>query len=57
MIKMDELEIPSFFIIMLSIRMRNIKNLFSFFSTKTYAVGTQKNRLNERVLLRTLNIC
>ena len=37
---MDEVEIPSFSIIMLSNRMRNIKNLFSYFSTKTYAVGT-----------------
>ena len=26
---------------------------FSYFSTKTYVVGTQKNRLNERVLLST----
>ena len=24
---------------------------FSYFSTKTYVVGTQKNRLNETVLL------
>ena len=29
----------------------------SYFSTKTYVVGTQKNRLNETVLLRTQNIC
>ena len=28
-----------------------MKNLFSYFSTKTYVVGTQKNRLNETVLL------
>ena len=26
-------------------------NYFSYFSTKTYVVGTQKNRLNEKVLL------
>ena len=26
---------------------------FSYFSTKTYVVGTQKNRLNETVLLST----
>ena len=26
------------------------KNQFSHFSTKTYVVGTQKNRLNETVL-------
>ena len=24
------------------------KKLFSYFSTKTYVVGTQKNRLNEK---------
>ena len=29
---------------------------FSYFSTKTYVVGTQKNRLNETVLLSTQNI-
>ena len=29
------------------------ENLFSYFSTKTYVVGTQKNRLNETVLLST----
>ena len=33
------------------------KNNFSYFSTKTYVVGTQKNRLNETVLLSTQNIC
>ena len=32
------------------------KKLFSYFSTKTYVVGTQKNRLNETVLLSTQNI-
>ena len=26
-----------------------IENYFSYFSTKTYIVGTQKNRLNEKV--------
>ena len=26
------------------------KSVFSFLSTKTYVVGTQKNRLNETVL-------
>ena len=31
-----------------------IKNLF-YFSTKTYVVGAQKNRLNETVLLNTKN--
>ena len=34
-----------------------IKKQFSYFSTKTYVVGTQKNRLNEMVLLSTQNIC
>ena len=33
------------------------KKLFSYFSTKTYVVGNQKNRLNETVLLNTQNIC
>ena len=28
----------------------------SYFSTKTYVVGTQKNHLNEGVLLSTQNI-
>ena len=32
-----------------------LKNYFSYFSTKTYVVGTQKNRLNETVLLSTQN--
>ena len=31
-------------------------NLFLYFSTKTYVVGTQKNPLNEMVLLCTHNI-
>ena len=29
----------------------------SYFSTKIYVVGTQKNRLNETVLLSTQNNC
>ena len=29
------------------------KNSFSYFSIQTYVVGTQKNRLNETVLLST----
>ena len=33
------------------------KKFFSFFTTKTYVVGTQKNRLNEMVLLSTQNTC
>ena len=32
-------------------------NQLSYFSTKTYVVGTQKNHLNETVLLSTQNIC
>ena len=32
------------------------KKIFSYFSTKTYVVGTQKNRLNETVLLSSQNI-
>ena len=31
------------------------KIIFLIFSTETYVVGTQKNRLNERVLLSTQN--
>ena len=34
-----------------------IKNYFPYLSTKTYVVGTQKNHLNEMVLLNTQNIC
>ena len=30
---------------------------FFYFSTKTYVVGTPKNRLNETVLFSTQNIC
>ena len=33
------------------------KNYFSYFSMKTYVVGTQKNRLIETVLLSTQNTC
>ena len=34
-----------------------MENYFSYFSTKTYVVGTKKNRLNETVLFSTQNIC
>ena len=34
-----------------------LKIIFSDFSTKTYVVGTQKNRLDETVLLSTQNTC
>ena len=33
------------------------KKIISYLSTKTYVVGTQKNHLNEMVLLSTKNIC
>ena len=33
------------------------QKIFSYFSTKTYVVGTQKNLLDETVLLSTQNIC
>ena len=34
-----------------------VTEFFFYFSSKTYVVGTQKNRLNERVLLSTQNTC
>ena len=34
-----------------------IKSELAYFSTKTYVVGTQKNRLDETVLLSTQIIC
>ena len=34
----------------------HFENQFSYFSTKLYVVGSQKNRLNETVLLSTQNI-
>ena len=34
-----------------------IEDHFSYFSIKTYVVGTQKNHLNEMVLLSTENKC
>ena len=34
-----------------------LKTIFSYFSTKTYVVGTQKNRLNEMVHLSIQNTC
>ena len=33
------------------------KYYFSYFTTKTYVVGTQKNRLYEAVLLSVQNMC
>ena len=33
------------------------QTLIYFFSTKAYVVGTQKNRLNETVLMSTQNTC
>ena len=35
----------------------DVLNEISYFSTKTYVVGAQKNRLSETVLLSTQNIC
>ena len=34
-----------------------LENYFLYFSSKTYVVGSQKNRLNEMVLLGTQNTC
>ena len=34
-----------------------LKIYFSYFSTQTYVVGTQKNGLNETLLLGTQNKC
>ena len=34
-----------------------LKIIFSYFSTKTYVVGTQKIRLDETLLLNTQNVC
>ena len=34
-----------------------VKYYFSYFITKTYVAGAQKNSLNETVLLSTPNIC
>ena len=45
------------FCTMPSVRVHNKKKQFSYFSTKTYVVGTQKNCLNERILLSIQNIC
>ena len=41
----------------LSLKSAYRKIIFSYFSTKTYVVGTQKNSLNETVLLSTQNAC
>ena len=42
---------------MCTYKVRNPKNIFSYFLTKTYIVSTQKKRLNETVLSSTQNIC
>ena len=34
-----------------------VADFISYFSTKTYGMGTQKNSLNETVLLSTQNTC
>ena len=41
----------------LQIRVRNLKAFLFYLSTKTFVVDTQKNRLNETVLLSIQNIC
>ena len=46
-----EIQVPG-----LQIRVR-IGKSFLYFSSKTYVEGTQKNRLNETVLLSTPNTC
>ena len=48
--------LDSYIIPGLQIRVR-IRNYFLYFSSKTYVVGTQKNRLNETGLLSTQNTC
>ena len=40
----------------LQVRVCNLKIIF-LFSIKTYVVGTQKNHLNETVLMSTQNMC
>ena len=47
--------VPLYLHFILSIR--HVIYQFSYFSTKTYVMGAQKNRLNETVLLSTQNIC
>ena len=45
-------------VIVASLQIRGCdQKYFSYISTETYVVGTQKNRLSEMVLLSTLNIC
>ena len=51
------MEIPMFIQAYRKESERAIKNYFFHFLTKTYVVGTQKNGLNETVLLSTKNIC
>ena len=34
-----------------------LESYFLYYSSKTYVVGIQKNRLNETVLLSTQNVC
>ena len=36
---------------------KSVSQFIFYFSTKTYVVGSQKNGLNETVLLSTQNIC
>ena len=41
--------------LLLMVHIGGIKKIFSYFSTKTYVVGTQKNSLNKTILLSTKN--
>ena len=59
----DGAPVPNHYLVMESSNQFNrpqdksaIENHFSYLSTKTYVVGTQKNRPSETVLLSTLDI-
>ena len=52
--------LPSFiqYIVFSGLQIRSVtENYYSYFSTKTYVVGTQKSPLDETVLLSTQNTC
>ena len=40
-----------------SLHNKNLRDFYSYFSNKTYVVGTHKNRLNEAVLMSSQNTC
>ena len=54
-----DIKVPFLLLIIsgLQIRVRVFENYVSYISTKTYVVGTQKNRLNETLLFSTQNTC